>query len=93
MLAVDGARRPAGGGCDEVGVMDDKKLTPQQVEHWRNVLFRMIGPYAFIMPEEDVNSMREKLQADMERITKQELLNRDIAPKPEKKIPGGHHRW
>jgi hypothetical protein len=38
------------------------KLTPEQIENWRNVLLGMIGPYALIMPAEQVQAMRDKFQ-------------------------------
>ncbi len=40
------------------------KLTPEQVENWRNVLLGMVGPYALIMPVEQVQAMRDKFQEE-----------------------------
>ena len=37
-------------------------LTPEQIENWRKVLLRMIGPYALIAPPEDIQAMRDKMQ-------------------------------
>ena len=37
-------------------------LTDEQVENWRKVLLGMIGPYALIMPREDIQAFREKTQ-------------------------------
>ena len=42
--------------------MSDTPLTPEQIKHWRGVLLRMLGPYALIMPEADIQEMRTKFQ-------------------------------
>lgn len=39
------------------------RLTPEQVKNWRNMLLGMIGPYALIMPVEDVQRFRDMMQA------------------------------
>jgi len=39
------------------------KLTPEQIVNWRNILVGMIGPYALIMPYEDVQKMRDEMNA------------------------------
>jgi hypothetical protein len=45
------------------------ELTPQQIENWRKVLVGLIGPYALIMPEKDIqataNSMQERIDSEM----------------------------
>ena len=41
----------------------DNKLTPEQIVNWRNILAGMIGPYALIMPYEDVQKMRDEMNA------------------------------
>lgn len=40
----------------------EQKLTPEQIKNWRNVLFGMIGPYALIAPDEDIQKMRDEMQ-------------------------------
>ncbi len=40
-------------------------LTPAQIENWRNVLFNIIGPYALIAPDEDIQRMRDQMQANI----------------------------
>ena len=42
--------------------MDSKKLTDKQIESWRKVLSMTFGPYALIMPKEEVQKMRDKMQ-------------------------------
>ena len=49
-------------GASELKAMLEGKLTTEQIENWRNVLLGMIGPYALIMPVEQVQAMRDKFQ-------------------------------
>ena len=42
---------------------DSEKLTPEQIKNWRNVLLGMLGPYALLMPDEDVQKMRDNMQS------------------------------
>jgi hypothetical protein len=37
-------------------------MTKEQIENWRRVLGGILGPYAFLMSEEDIIKMRDKLQ-------------------------------
>jgi hypothetical protein len=41
---------------------DENKLTDEQVENWRKILSMSLGPYAHIMPKEEVQKMRDKMQ-------------------------------
>jgi hypothetical protein len=45
--------------------MNDEKLTPEQIENWRRVLCGMIGPYALMMPAEQIQLYRDKLQGGL----------------------------
>lgn len=45
----------------------DEKLTPEQIKNWRNILAGMIGPYAFIMPDDQVQKIRDKMQRDINK--------------------------
>lgn len=45
--------------------MNDKPLTDEQIENWRRVLCGMLGPYALIMPKEQVQRLRDKMQRDL----------------------------
>lgn len=38
-------------------------LTGEQVENWRRVLVSVIGPYALLMSKEQIQAMRDKMQA------------------------------
>lgn len=40
------------------------KLTPEQIKNWRSVLYGMFGPYALIMPENQINQFRDKYQKE-----------------------------
>ena len=44
-------------------------LTKEQITNWRKVLCGMIGPYAMIMPENEIQLMRDNFQgiADEEK--------------------------
>ena len=41
---------------------EQEKLTPEQVENWRKAMVGMLGPYALIMPVEQIQAMRDKMQ-------------------------------
>ena len=40
----------------------NEKLTDEQIENWRKVLSTTLGPYALIMPKEEVQKMKDKMQ-------------------------------
>lgn len=42
-------------------------LTAEQIQHWRTALVSMLGPYALIMPEDQIERLREKMQEWIER--------------------------
>ena len=37
-------------------------MTAEQIKNWRNVLLGMVGPYALIMPEEEILKIRDVMQ-------------------------------
>lgn len=43
-------------------------MTQEQIENFRKVLSVSIGPYALIMPDEEVVAIRDKMQADINKI-------------------------
>ena len=47
--------------------MDNEILTDEQIENWRKVLSMTLGPYALIMPKEDVQKMRDKMQEHVDK--------------------------
>ena len=47
---------------------DEDKLTPEQIENWRKTLCGMLGPYALIMPDEEVQMMRDKMQSKVDEM-------------------------
>lgn len=47
---------------------DDGKLTPEQIENWRKVLVMQLGPYALMMPDEEVQMMRDKMQEHVDNM-------------------------
>ena len=42
------------------------KLTPEQIKNWRNTLVGVIGPYALIMPDEEVQKIRDEMQSNLD---------------------------
>ena len=38
------------------------KLTPEQIENWRNVLLMTLGPYAMLMTAEQIQKYRDMMQ-------------------------------
>mgnify|MGYP006980376562 CR=1 FL=1 len=38
-------------------------MNDTQVENWRRVLLGMVGPYALIMPREQIIALRDRLQS------------------------------
>ena len=43
-------------------VKNDGKLAAEQIENWRNVLLGVIGDYALIMSDNEVQRMRDEIQ-------------------------------
>ena len=60
--------------------MDDKPLTDEQIENWRRVLCGMLGPYALIMPKEQVQRLRDKMQGDLNAMPAEEAPERKEQP-------------
>jgi Skp family chaperone for outer membrane proteins len=46
----------------------DGKLTDEQVENWRRVLLRVMGPYALIASREEIQKLRDKMQNDVYKL-------------------------
>jgi len=51
--------------------MSDKfipsSLTPEQIKNWRQVLLGMIGPWALMMSDKDVQKFYEMMQAKVQK--------------------------
>ena len=43
-----------------------EKLTDAQSANWRKLLIPMLGPYALIMPAEQVQAFKDKMQANVD---------------------------
>lgn len=41
---------------------ESTELSPEQVKNWRNAMFGMLGGYALIMPVEQIQQLRDKMQ-------------------------------
>lgn len=44
-------------------VLRGKRLTTEQIANWRQVLTTMLGPYALLMTEEQIQCYRDRFQA------------------------------
>ena len=66
---------------------NDTKLTPEQIGNWRRVLIGMIGPYAIIMPDEEIQAVRNTMQSWAESLPDEEELvpSNIIRTRPRKK--------
>jgi hypothetical protein len=43
-------------------------MTDKQIQNWREVLVGMLGPYALLMPKEQVIALRDKMQAQADAL-------------------------
>ena len=50
------------------GKQNEHKLTPEQIKNWRQILCRMVGEYAMIMPESAIQNLRNMLQARVDEL-------------------------
>lgn len=50
-----------------------EKLTDEQIKNWREVLVGMIGPYALIMPKEEIQAFRDKTQNAVQQVAQPNL--------------------
>jgi len=52
----------------------NKELTSEQLENLRGVLSSILGPYAFIIPKEQIENFRKKVNGDINKLDKNILL-------------------
>ena len=48
-------------------------MTDVQIENWRRVLSLTLGPYAFIMPKEEIQRLRDTMQKRVDNLTEKEI--------------------
>ena len=48
--------------------MSDHKMTPEQIDNWRKALSMTLGPYALLMPEEQIQALRNKFQNEVDEM-------------------------
>lgn len=46
---------------------NEARLTPEQIENWRNTLFNILGGYALIMPAGQIQNYRDAIQFEIKR--------------------------
>lgn len=44
------------------------KLTDEQIKNWRKFLSGLLGPYALIMPKEEIEKFRDKMQKKVDEV-------------------------
>lgn len=59
---VNGSEKRTGEAAFAGATGSDAPLTPEQIEHWRNTLCGMMGPYALIMPAADIQKYKDIVQ-------------------------------
>lgn len=59
-------------------------LSKEQVDHWRKALIYMIGPYALLLPDKDVEGVANRL---IEKINKDLAQENPPAPTAPRKTP------
>ena len=52
---------------NETGGNMNKQLTEEQIKNWRRVLIGIFGPYALIMPKEQIQAHRDQMQESANR--------------------------
>ena len=48
---------------------DKNKMSPKQIENFRRVLVGMIGPYALMMPAEEIQRYKDSMQHQIDKIS------------------------
>lgn len=51
-----------------MSALTEYKLKPEQIEHWRKVLCGIIGPYAMLMPDEQIQQIRDRMQYHIDNL-------------------------
>ena len=46
--------------------MAEKGLSQEQIDNWRNILVSMLGPYALLMPDTEVQIMHDRMQEQLD---------------------------
>ena len=52
--------------------MDAKTLTPEQIKNWRTVLCGMLGPYAIIMQDSQIQAITDNMQRKLDSLPQEE---------------------
>lgn len=67
--------------------MIEDKLTPDQIKNWRRVLLTMIGSYALIMSDSEVQAIRDEMQRKASLIP----VNDMCTIEPQKEVIKNHN--
>ena len=47
------------------------KLTAEQIENWRVVLISLLGPYALLMSDAEIQEFHDKFQEGLDEVTEE----------------------
>ena len=61
--------------------MENNKLNPEQVDRWRKILVHTLGPYALLMPKEDVQKHRDSMQKQIDEFS--DAFDKDFSKEKE----------
>lgn len=50
----------------------NEPLTSKQIENWRNILLGMVGPYALLLTDAEIQQYRDKMQQNFNAVEPQE---------------------
>jgi hypothetical protein len=63
-----------------VELTNSGRLSDEQIENWRKVLCGIVGPYALVMPKEDIQKFRDKMQANADLVNEDWLSSHSSDP-------------
>ena len=44
-----------------------EKLTPKQIQNWRNILLQQLGPMALLLTDKQVQAHKDKMQQKIDK--------------------------
>jgi hypothetical protein len=53
--------------------MNKETLTDEQIKNWRKILSLSLGPYAFIMPKEEVQKIKDNMQNKVDSLSEDNM--------------------
>ena len=53
-------------------------MTPDQINNWRDALSLTFGAYAFLMPVDQIERIRDRLQTEADMLARQEQRKKEV---------------